>query len=103
MDRIFSSLLDPGCDLDRYESDDDRVTAIMTSIQLGLFKSMFTAEILSKALKDAGAEGGYDGRDVYEVLEDVRAKALDALRILADDEEIEFMYAQYLKKEVSHA
>lgn len=103
MDRIFSSLLDPGCDLDRYESDDDRVTAIVTSIQLGLFKSMFTAEILSKALKDAGAEGGYDGRDVYEVLEDVRAKASEALHVLADDGEIADMYRMYAGKEEDDA
>ena len=103
MDRIFNSLLDPGCDLDRYESDDDRVTAIMTSIQLGLFKSMFTAEILSKALKDAGAEGGYDGRDVYEVLEDVRVKTSEALHVLADDGEIAGMYRMYVGKEEDDA
>ena len=103
MDKIFSSLLDPGCDLDRYESDDDRVTAIMTSIQLGLFKSMFTAEILSKALEDAGAEGGYGGRDVYEVLEDVRVKTSEALRVLADDGEIADMYRMYAGKEEDDA
>lgn len=99
MRSVFNSLLDPGCDLSRYESNDDKFTAIMTSIQLGLFKSMFTAEILSKALKDAGAKGGYGGRDVYEVLEDVRAKTLDALHVVADDEEVKFMYRQYQKEE----
>jgi hypothetical protein len=99
MSRTFNSLLDPGCDLSRYESNDGKFTAIMTSIQLGLFKSMFTAEILSKALKDAGAEGDYDGRDVYEVLEDVRAKALDALHAVADDAEVAFMYSQYQREE----
>ena len=99
MRSAFNSLLDPGCDLDRYESDDDKVMAIMTSIQLGLFKSMFVAEIISKALKDAGAKGSYAGRDVYEVLEDVRAKALDALHVVADDEEVKFMYRQYRKEE----
>ena len=99
MRSTFTSLLDPGCDLSRYESNDDKFTAIMTSIQLGLFKSMFTAEILSKALKDAGAKGSYAGRDVYEVLKDVRAKTLDALHVVADDEEVKFMYRQYQEED----
>lgn len=99
MRSTFNSLLDPGCDLSRYESNDDKFMAIVTSIQLCLFKAMFTAEVLSKALKDAGAKGGYGGRDVYEVLEDVRAKALDALHVVADDEEVAFMYSQYRKEE----
>lgn len=99
----FVRLLDPGCDLDRYASDEDKALAIMTSIQISLFKSMFTAEILSKALKDAGAEGGYGGRDVYEVLEDVRIKTSAALHVLADDGEIADMYRMYAGKEEDDA
>ena len=99
----FVRLLDPGCDLDRYTSDEDKVLAIMTSIQTSLFKSMFVAEILSKALEGAGASGGYGGRNIYEVLEDVRAKASEALHVLADDEEIADMYRMYGGKEEDDA
>lgn len=99
----FVRLLDPGCDLDRYASDEDKALAIMTSIQIGLFKSMFTAEILSKALEGAGASGSYGRRNVYEVLEDVRAKTSEALHVLADDEEIADMYRTYAGKEEDDA
>lgn len=95
MSSNFGSLLVPGCDLSQYESNNDKFVAVITSIQLGLFKSMLTAEILSEIFRDAGVKGGYGGRDVYEMLDDVRAKTLDALHVVADDKTVELMRCQY--------
>ena len=91
----FYLLLDPGCKLDKYESFADKITAIVASIKVGAFKAMCTADVLSESLKEAGADGSYGGRDVYEMLDGFRAKALAALHELADDAEIAKMYRLY--------
>jgi hypothetical protein len=84
-------LLDTACDLDRYESDEDKCIAVFTSMQLQLFRVLLTCEQIAKVMKDGGAEGKYNGRDVYEMLDDLRAKTEAALRVLADDGELEDM------------
>jgi hypothetical protein len=89
MDRI--RLLDTACDLDRYESDEDKCIAVFTSMQMELFRVLLTCEQIAKVMKDGGAEGEYGGRDVYEMLDDLHAKTEAALRVLADDDELEDM------------
>ena len=84
-------ILDAACDLDRYESGEDKCIAVFASMQVQLFRVLLTCEQIAKVMKDGGAEGEYGGRDVYDMLDDLHAKTEAALRVLADDRELEHM------------